>query len=117
MEYGTVLTFIVFSLFFVAMGVIVNYLLMPTRPDNYNHTTYECGIDPLGDARIKYSLRFYAFALVYLIFAVEGSFMFPISIIYNNIDGIGIFFDIFLFVLIIVLGLIFAMVKGELEWD
>lgn len=117
MAYGTLLVFIGFAFVFVIGGIVVNYLLMPYKPTKEKYTTYECGIDPIVSAQIHYSMRFYVFALMYVVFAVEGVFLMPWAVVYTKIAGFMPLIEALIFVFILVLGLAFAWIKGELKWD
>lgn len=117
MEYGTLLVFLVFSHIFVAGGIAANYLLMPRKPGGDKLSTYECGLEPIGEARVRYSLRFYVFAVMYVVFAVEAAFLLPWAVVYGGLPGAWPFLGVLVFVLILALGLAYAWKKGELKWD
>ncbi|HDT14710.1 MAG TPA: NADH-quinone oxidoreductase subunit A [Firmicutes bacterium] len=118
MEYGMLLTFLLFGIFFTAAGLVVNYLIMPKKSSDEKNTTYECGIDPCGEAQIRYSLRFYVFAVMYVVFAVEAAFLIPWAVVYRDIlSGWHPFIEALIFVGILVLGLVYAWNKGELKWE
>lgn len=117
MEYGTLLVFLAFAHVFVAGGVAANYLLMPRNPSKEKLSTYECGLEPIGEAHVRYSLRFYVFAVMYVVFAVESAFLLPWAVVYLGMPGLTPFFAVLAFVLILLLGLAFAWKKGELKWD
>jgi NADH-quinone oxidoreductase subunit A len=117
LAYGTFLVFIAFAFIFVIGGVVVNYLLMPVKKVKGKYTTYECGIDPIGNAQIRYSMRFYVFALMYVVFAVESAFLFPWAVVYKQMAGLMPLIEVLIFIFILVLGLAFAWKKGELKWD
>ncbi len=117
MAYGTLLVFIGFAFVFVIGGVVVNYLLMPYKPSDEKRTTYECGLDPIGEAQVRYSLRFYVFALMYVVFAVEAVFLMPWAVVYRKIAGFAPLIEVLIFIFILLLGLAFAWKKGELKWD
>lgn len=117
MEYGTLLVFLAFSHVFVAGGIAANYLLMPRKGGPERLGTYECGLEPVGEARVRYSLRFYVFAVMYVVFAVEAAFLLPWAVVYGGMPGPLPFLEVLLFVLILALGLAYAWRKGELKWD
>jgi NADH-quinone oxidoreductase subunit A len=117
MEYGTLLVFLLFGVVFVAGGVAVNYLLMPSRPNREKNATYECGLDPVGDARVKYTMRFYVFALIYVVFAVEAAFLLPWAVVYKKLPGLFPLVEALIFIFVLVLGLAYAWKKGDLKWD
>ena len=117
MEYGTLLVFLLFSLIFGIGGVAANYLVMPRKKSEEKLTTYECGLDPIGEARVRYSLRFYVFAIIYVVFAVEAAFLLPWAVVYRSMAGLAPFLDVLVFIVILLFGLAYAWKKGELKWD
>jgi len=76
-EFGRVLIFFIVGALFVAIGMLVAWLLRPHRPYPGKVTTYECGENPLGDTRVRFNIRFYVVALIFVIFDVEVVFLFP----------------------------------------
>lgn len=76
---------------------------------------YECGIDPIGDARERFSVRFYIVAMLFLIFDVETVFLFPWAVIYDQLALFGLV-EMVLFIGILVVGYFYAWRKGALEW-
>ncbi len=117
MEYGMLLMFLVFAVVFVAAAFIVNAILMPHHPTYAKNSTYECGVDPIGEAHVRYNLRFYVFALMYVVFAVESVFLIPWAVVYRSLSGLMPLIEILIFLFIIILGLAYAWKKGELKWD
>ena len=87
MEYGTVLAFLAVALLLGVTALGVNRLLMPWRPNPVKNATYECGNEPVGNAQIRYNVRFYIFALLYVVFAVEAAFLFPWAVVFREIQG------------------------------
>jgi NADH-quinone oxidoreductase subunit A len=117
MEYGMLLMFIAIAIVIVAGGIAVNWLLMPYKPTKEKQMTYECGMDPVGDAHVRYNMRFYVFALLYVIFAVEAAFLLPWAVVFRKISGLVPLVEVLIFIFILVLGLAYAWKKGELKWD
>ncbi len=117
MDYGYILMFIFLNIAIVAGGIIINYILMPYKPTQEKLTTYECGIDPVGEAHIRYRFKFYVFALLYVVFAVEAAFLLPWAVMFNKIHGILPFIEALIFIVILFFGLVYAWNKGELKWD
>ena len=104
----------------VLLGAAVlglNRLLMPYRPDPIKNATYECGNEPVGDAQIRYNVRFYIFALLYVVFAVEAAFLFPWAVVFRQIEGLLPLGEVIVFLFILVLALAYAWRKGALQWD
>ena len=117
MEYGTVLMFLAVALLLGVSALGVNRLLMPFQPNPVKNATYECGNEPTGDAQIRYNVRFYIFALLYVVFAVEAAFLFPWAVVYREIEGMLPLVEALLFLAILVLALAYAWRKGALKWD
>jgi NADH-quinone oxidoreductase subunit A len=117
MGYGTFLVFLGFAVIFVVGGIVVNYLLMPYHPTEEKRTIYECGLDPVGKAHVHYNMRFYVFALMYVVFSVEAAFLIPWAVVYRKIAGFGPLVEAVIFIFVLILGLAYAWNKGELKWD
>ena len=117
MEYGTILVFLAVAMLLGVTALGVNRLLMPFRPNQVKNATYECGNEPIGDAQIRYNVRFYIFALLYVVFAVEAAFLFPWAVVFRSIEGMLPLGEAVVFIGILVLALAYAWRKGALKWD
>jgi NADH-quinone oxidoreductase subunit A len=117
MEYGTILVFLAVAMLLGVTSLGVNRLLMPFRPNSVKNATYECGNEPVGDAQIRYNVRFYIFALLYVVFAVEAAFLFPWAVVFRSIEGMLPLGEAAVFIGILVLALAYAWRKGALKWD
>ncbi len=117
MEYATVLVFIAMSLVLGASVLGVNRFLRPHHPDPVKNATYECGNEPFGSAQIRYNIRFYIFALLYVVFAVEAAFLFPWAVVFREIQGLLPLGEVVVFIGILILALAYAWRKGALQWD
>ena len=100
----------------IPVGAIgVAWILGPKKPNPIKQTTYECGVETVGDAWVQFKAQYYIFALVFLIFDVETVFLFPWAVklgslgMYAVIEGI-------IFILILIVGLVYTWRKGMLEW-
>ena len=91
-------------------------MLRPNKPSAAKASTYECGVDPVGSGWSQTYVRYYVFGLLFLIFDVEAVFVFPWAI---QVDALGWFglIEIAAFILILVLGLVYAIRKGVLRWE
>lgn len=78
-------------------------------------TTYECGIEPVGDSWAPFSVRYYIFALLFVIFDVEALFLYPWAVVFRELGGLG-FIEMIVFIAVLLFGLIYAWAKGALEW-
>ncbi|CUS93255.1 NADH-quinone oxidoreductase subunit A [Candidatus Kryptobacter tengchongensis] len=115
-EFVKILLFLIISVFFVAGALIVNRFIRPHRPNTEKSTIYECGEEPVGNPWIRFNIRFYTVALIFLIFEVEVVFLFPWAVIYKEL-GLFAFIEMVVFLLILILGYVYAWAKGDLEWD
>lgn len=102
---------------FVGIGstFLLSRLLAPRRSSPLSGIVYECGIIPSGDGRTQYNMRYYLFALFFLIFAVETVFLFPWAIVFLDLPSF-VFYEMLLFIAILFFGLIYAWRKGVLQW-
>jgi NADH-quinone oxidoreductase subunit A len=102
---------------FVGIGLtfVLSWLLAPRRSTPLSEIVYECGIIPTGDGRSQYNLRYYLFALFFLIFAVETVFLFPWALVFLKLPGY-VFYEMLVFLAILFFGLVYAWRKGVLQW-
>ncbi len=105
-----------------AIGTIVLLLttfLGPHRPNKKKMSVYECGVPPIGDARRRVSVKFYLVAILFLLFDVEAIFFFPWAVVYKKYLLINAFilFEMLFFVAILLVGYVYILKKGALEWD
>jgi len=108
----------IFFLVVAAFGagtLLIAALIRPNRPDPEKLSPYECGIPPLVKAGEHFSIRFYIIAILFLLFDVEGVFLFPWAVAFERIGLYG-FVSMMLFILILLVGYIYAWKKGALEW-
>ena len=115
-EFGKILIFLIIGALFVAAGMITAWILRPHRPYPGKVAPYECGEDPIGDAWVRFNVRFYVVALIFLIFDVEVVFLFPWAIVYRNLGLFG-FLEMAVFLGILFVGFAYVWVKGDLDWD
>lgn len=119
-QFGNVLTFLLVGAGFVFVSLLMSSLLRPKVPTAEKLAPYECGEIPTEGAWTNFNIRFYVIALLFIIFDVEIAFMFPIGTIFKQWvkdgNGLLILAEVAVFVLILVLGLAYAWVKGDLEW-
>jgi len=98
---------------FVALGVA--YLLRPKRPNLVKSSTYECGLDTIGETWVQFKAQYYIYALVFVVFDVETIFLYPWAVAYNQL-GLFALVEAFIFVGILATGLAYAWRKGALRW-
>jgi NADH-quinone oxidoreductase subunit A len=115
LDYASVGVFMGLALFFVAFAFAVSKLLRPHKPSKEKSTTYECGMDPIGDSWIQFNIRFYVVALVFIVFEIEAVFMFPWAVVYDSLGLFGLV-EMAVFIGILLVGLAYVWGKGDLEW-
>lgn len=119
-DFANVLVFTVIALGFVGVNLFIGRLLRPSNPQVRKLSTYECGEPAMGSAWVNFNIRFYIVALIFIIFEVEIAFIFPVASVFRRWleggQGVFAFFEILIFVGILFLGLVYAWVKGDLEW-
>ena len=100
----------------LAGGMIaLSYLLGPHRPSRVKLSPYECGMAPVGDARQRFSVKFYLVALVFILFDVEIVFLYPWAVIFHELRMFG-FIEMLLFLLLVGAGFAYLWKKGVLDW-
>jgi NADH-quinone oxidoreductase subunit A len=111
--------FVTVGALLVGGGLFVSSLLRPDKPSKGKSETYECGIDPVGGGWSQTHIRYYIFALLFLIFDVEAVFIFPWAIKVEgfSLGGAFILVEMVIFIGVLVLGLVYAIRKGVLRWE
>ncbi len=99
-----------------AVAIIAGRLLGPRKPNPIKQSTYECGIETVGEAWVQFRIQYYIFALIFVIFDVEAVFLFPWAVAYNQLQLYMVLEGV-LFILILAAGLFYAWRKGALEWS
>ena len=115
-EYFPILLFIAVA---VAIGVApmaLGKLLGPSRPDPEKLSPYECGFEAFEDARMKFDVRYYLVAILFILFDLEIAFLFPWAVVINDI-GLAGFLSMMLFLGILTVGFVYEWMKGALEWE
>ena len=115
-EYIPILIFLIFSLFFAGLMMSVEFTLGSRNPDLEKNSPYECGFEAFEDSRMKFDVRYYLVAILFIIFDLEIAFLFPWAIVVQKIGLIGLL-AMALFLLILIVGFIYEWKKGALEWD
>jgi NADH-quinone oxidoreductase subunit A len=115
-QYLPVLLFILVG---VAVGIVpqvLGYLLGPNRPDAAKNSAYECGFEAFEDARMKFDVRYYLVAILFILFDLEIAFLFPWAAALGDIGLVG-FWTVMIFLGILVVGFIYEWKKGALDWE
>lgn len=107
--------FLVVIVGFLVVNLLLWWAIRPSRFSEEKLTTYECGENPLGSAWIQFNVRFYVFALIFVIFDVEAVFLLPWGVVFKQL-GVLAFVEGLVFIGILVVALAYVWRKGDLEW-
>ena len=115
-NYLPILVFLVMGAIFGLVPLILGRLVAPHRPDSDKLAPYECGFEAFEDSRMKFDVRYYLVAILFIIFDLEIAFLFPWAVVLKQIGMFG-FLAMVVFLTILVVGFIYEWKKGALEWE
>jgi len=115
-NYLPILIFMIIGIAIGAGASLVGFLLGTRRPDPEKNSPYECGFEAFEDARMKFDVRYYLIAILFIIFDLEIAFLFPWAVVLKKIGLFG-FTSMMIFLGILVVGFIYEWKKGALEWE
>ena len=115
-NYLPILIFLVMGAVFGIVPVVLGRLVAPHRPDSDKLSPYECGFEAFEDSRMKFDVRYYLVAILFIIFDLEIAFLFPWAVVLKDIGMFG-FVSMVVFLTILVVGFIYEWKKGALEWE
>jgi len=115
-NYLPILIFMAVALFMGVLLLSINRFLSPNRPDREKLSPYECGFEAFEDSRMKFDVRYYLVAILFIIFDLEIAFLFPWAVALNDIGMAG-FIAMMVFLGVLVVGFIYEWKKGALEWE
>ncbi len=116
---GNYLPVLIFLAVGIAVGVVMitlGFVLGTRRPDSEKLSPYECGFEAFEDARMKFDVRYYLVAILFIIFDLEIAFLFPWAVVLNKIGMVGLLAMV-VFLGVLVVGFIYEWKKGALEWE
>lgn len=115
-QYFPILMFILVGLGIGLGPLLLGKILSPHKPDAEKNSPYECGFEAFEDARMKFDVRYYLVAILFILFDLEIAFLFPWAVVIQDI-GLAGFWAMMVFLFVLVVGFIFEWMKGALEWD
>ena len=115
-NYFPILLFILVSIIIGALPIIVSRFINRGEKIAAKNSAYECGFENFGDARMKFDIRFYLVAILFIIFDLEIAFLFPLAISLGSIGPLG-FWSMMIFLAVLTIGFIYEWKKGALEWE
>jgi NADH-quinone oxidoreductase subunit A len=115
-EYFPILLFILVGVGVGIVPMVLGKVLAPNRPDPQKLSPYECGFEAFEDARMKFDVRYYLVAILFILFDLEIAFLFPWAATLNEIGFAG-FLSMMVFLAILTVGFVYEWMKGALEWE
>ena len=121
-NYFPVLVFVIVGLGFGCVPLVLGRVLGPYRPDKEKISAYECGFEAFEDARMQFDIRYYLIAIIFILFDLEIAFLFPWAAIFKELAATAAvrtfgFFEMLVFIGILVVGYVYAWAKGALDWE
>jgi NADH-quinone oxidoreductase subunit A len=115
LQFANVLVFLVVGVLFLAVSLTLSSLVRPSKYSAEKLIPYECGENPVGSPWIQFNIRFYVFALIFIIFDVEAAFLIPWAVVFKKL-GLFAFVEGLIFIAILAVGLAYVWAKGDLHW-
>jgi NADH-quinone oxidoreductase subunit A len=115
-EYLPILMFLLIAIAFAGGTILISTVIVPRRPSREKLAPYECGVDPVGDARERFSIKFYLVAVLFILFDIEAVFFYPWAVAFRQLGLYGLV-EMVLFVLILLVGYLYMLKKRALEWE
>ncbi len=115
-EYAPIFVFILIAIAMGALPLVLTLFVARQNPDAEKQSAYECGFEAFEDARLQIDVRFYLLAILFVIFDLESAFLFPWAIVLDQIGLFG-FVEMVLFLVILLVGYVYAWKKGALQWE
>ena len=118
-KFFPILLFIFVGLVFGVVTLVVSYFLQPRYPEPEKLSPYECGSEPFSDARMPFPVRYYIFAMLFVIFDIEVIFLYPWAVVFNDINKVSVIglVEMLIFIALFLVAYVYAWRKGALEWD
>jgi NADH-quinone oxidoreductase subunit A len=115
-NYLPIMIFIAIGVAIGVLPILAGFVLAPSKPDSEKLSPYECGFEAFEDTRMRFDVRYYLVAILFIIFDLEIAFLFPWAIVLDSIGMFG-FIAMMVFLGILVIGFIYEWKKGALEWE
>lgn len=114
-NYAFILIFTGIAFSVPIIGLLAAWLVRPKKPGSIKNAIYECGLETIGETWVQFKVQYYIYALIFVIFDIETVFLYPWAVAYNKL-GLFALVEMFIFILILVAGLLYAWRTGALEW-
>ena len=119
-DYFAILIFILFGIFLACLipvlSKVVSRITDVDKPDAEKNSPYECGFNPFEDARMRFDVKYYLVAILFIVFDLEVAFLFPWAVVSHHLKAYG-FYAMGIFLLLLIVGFVYEWKKGALEWE
>jgi NADH-quinone oxidoreductase subunit A len=115
-EYVPILLFLLVAIAFAGGTIGLSSIIVPRRRNSIKNSSYECGVEPVGDARERFSVKFYLVAVLFILFDIEAVFLYPWAVSFRQLGLYGLI-EMVLFIVILFVGYVYLLKKRALEWD
>ncbi len=119
-DYFAILIFILFGIFLACLipilSKVVSRITDVDNPDKEKTSPYECGFNPFEDSRMRFDVKYYLVAILFIVFDLEVAFLFPWAVVSNHLKAYG-FYAMGIFLLLLIVGFVYEWKKGALEWE
>ena len=119
--YLPILLLVVVAVLFGLVSITLSTLIGPKKPSQVKMAPYECGCEPVGSARERFSIKFYIIAMLFILFDIEAVFLYPWAVVFKKFISAGygsfVFAEMMVFIVILFVGYIYVWKKGALEWE
>lgn len=115
-DYIPILIMVLIAAGFGAVALTIAWLLGPSKPDASKDSPYECGVPPVGDARERFSVRFYVVAMLFIVFDLETVFLYPWAVVFKQ-QKLFFFLEMLVFLGILLVGYVYVWRMGALDWS
>ena len=115
MAYFFIFLFTGLAVLMVGGGLLFSFLIAPHRPGSLKNSPYECGEPTIGPSWVQFNVGYYLFGLLFLVFDVEAAFLYPWAVVFREVGGAALI-EMGIFLVVLIVGLVYAWRKGALEW-
>jgi NADH-quinone oxidoreductase subunit A len=115
-EYVPILIFVLAAISFAVVTIAASHIIMPRRFSAMKLSPYECGVEPVGNARNRFNVKFYLVAVLFILFDIEAVFLYPWAVAFRHLGLYGLI-EMALFILILFIGYVYLLKKRALEWE
>lgn len=115
-EYVPILMFLVIAFLFGGITIAASTFIVPRRRNPIKNSVYECGVEPVGNARSRFSVKFYLVAVLFILFDIEAVFLYPWAVAFRQLGLYGLV-EMLLFIVILLIGYLYLLKKRALDWE